>query len=188
MKIKKKTVLNILVMALILSFFVTPLGHYSKRFLIGLFAFSPTVIQKQDRKQLADYEWRLKDENWDYFQFEKSKGKVVFINFWASWRLPCEAELASIQKLYDKYNKQVDFYLITNEERPPVEAFMEKRGFDFPVTYLIIGDKAPIVPPEKVPFTYIIDKEGYIAIAKEDIADWDSAVVTDLLDTLIADE
>ncbi|MBT8323591.1 MAG: TlpA family protein disulfide reductase, partial [Eudoraea sp.] len=94
MKFNRKTVLNLLLFALVLAFFVTPLGHYGKVFLNRLFAFGPEVIAVEDRTQLKDYNWMLKDKDWNFFSFEEARGKVVFINFWASWRLPCEAELA----------------------------------------------------------------------------------------------
>jgi thiol-disulfide isomerase/thioredoxin len=184
MKITKKTVLNILLFAFIISFFVTPLGDYSKVLLNKIFSFSPTVTDETDRNQITDYDWNLKDANWDIFNFEKSEGKVVFINFWASWVLPCEAELQSIQKLYDKYHEKVDFYIITNEEREPVEIFMKQQGLTFPVTYLFIGEKMPLKAVE-APSSYLIDKEGNIVIYKEGIADWDNSKIYDLLDRLL---
>ncbi|PWL37345.1 hypothetical protein DKG77_16375 [Flagellimonas aquimarina] len=186
MRINKKTILNIAVMLFILSFFVTPMGHYGKILLNRLFSFSPSVIEEANRERITDYDWKLKDADWDFFNFEKSKGNVVFINLWASWRLPCEAELASIQKMYNKYQGKMDFYIITNENRPPVEEFVEKHGFTFPVTYLIIGEKTPINPDE-VPSSYLIDKSGNIVIYKQEIADWNSSKVYDLLDKLIAE-
>ncbi len=186
MKVNKKTILNIAVMLFILSFFVTPMGHYGKILLNKLFSFSPPVIEEANREKITDYDWKLKDAEWNFFNFEKSKGKVVFINLWASWRLPCEAELASVQKMYDKYQGKMDFYIITNENRPPVEAFMKKHGFTFPVTYLIIGEKTPINPDE-VPSSYLIDKSGNIVIYKQKIADWGTSKVYGLLDTLIAE-
>jgi len=186
MKISKKTVLNILLMLFVLSFFVTPLGHYGKIFLNRLFAFSPQVIEESQQEKITDYDWQLKDENWDFFNFEKSKGNVVFINLWASWRLPSEAELASIQELYDKYKGKVDFYIISNEERSPVEIFMEEHDFTFPVTYLIIGEKMPI-DASKVPASFLIDKSGNIVINKEGISDWSNRKLYKLLDELIAE-
>lgn len=186
MKISKKTVLNIVLILFVLSFFVTPLGYYGKIVLNRLFSFSPSIIEVTERTSIKDYDWKLKDANWDFFNFEKSKGNVVFINLWASWRLPCEAELASIQELYDKYKGKMDFYIITNENRPPVEAFMEKHEFNFPVTYLIIGEKMPI-DPDEVPSSYLIDKEGNVVIYKKGIADWSTKKVYALLDELIAD-
>ncbi|WP_343488402.1 TlpA disulfide reductase family protein [Allomuricauda sp. d1] len=184
MKLTKKTVLNVLLILFVVSFFVTPLGHYGKVLLNRLFSFSPSIIEETAREQIADYDWKLKDDEWNFFSFEKSRGKVVLINFWASWKLPSEAELASIQKLYDRYKGQMDFYIITNEERPPVEEFMQKHEFTFPVTYLIIGEKAPfdILEP---PASYLLDKKGNIVIKKEGISDWDTAEVQKLLDELI---
>jgi len=185
MKNKKKTILNVVVILFVLSFFVTPLGHYGKLLLNQIFSFAPSITPEADRNKVTDYSWRLKDAEWNFFNFEKSKGKVVFINFWASWRLPSEAELKSVQALYEDYGDKVDFYIITNENKPPVETFMEKNDFNFPVTYLIIGDKSSVKVPEKTPYSYIIDKEGAIVIEKEGIADWNTSKVRGLLDDLL---
>lgn len=184
MKIKRKTLFNVLLFALVLSFFLTPLGYHSKVFLNQLFAFSPKPIPEQERVQIPDYQWTLKDPDWEFFSFERSRGKVVFINFWASWRLPCTAELQSVQNFYDAYKDKVDFYIITDEEREPVLEFMAEKKFHFPVTYLIIGEKAPfeVLTP---PASYLIDKEGRIVIAKEGIADWDNRKIYGIVDDLL---
>ena len=184
MKIKKKTVLNILLIAFVLSFFVTPLGHIGKVFLNRLFAATPEIIGESSGQQLKAYYWKLKDSNWDYFNLDTSQGKVVFINFWASWRLPCEAELKGIQEIHDEYKDKVDFYIITNEERPPVEEFMRLKKFTFPVTYLIIGEPAPFEILEP-PGTYIIDKKGFIVVKEEGIASWNTSKIRKLLDDLV---
>ncbi|SNZ02056.1 AhpC/TSA family protein [Flagellimonas pacifica] len=186
MKIGKKTIVNIALILFVLSFFLTPMGHYGKVILNRLFSFSPPIIEEAQRERITDYDWKLKDADWKFFNFEKSKGNVVFINLWASWKLPSEAELVSIQEMYNRYNGKMDFYIITNENRPPVEEFMAKHGFTFPVTYLIIGEKTPINPDE-VPSSYLIDKKGNIAIYKRKIADWSTTKVYNLLDKLIAE-
>src|SRR5690606_21936107 len=136
--------------------------------------------------KLVDYDWKLKDANWDFFNFQRSKGKVILINLWASWKLPSEAELASIQELYDRYRGKMECYIITNETREPVEAFMEKHGFTFPVTYLIIGEKTPF-PLGTVPSSYLLDKEGNILVDQQGISDWSTEKVYGLLDRLIAE-
>ena len=69
MKVSKKTVLNILLIALVVSFFVTPLGYHGKVFLNHLFSFSPDIIAKSEAKQISDYNWQLKDPQWNFFQF-----------------------------------------------------------------------------------------------------------------------
>lgn len=183
---KRKTLLNLLLIAFVLSFFVTPLGHHSKLWLMQAFAFSPKAIAQEDRASLPTYSWTLKDPEWNFFSFERSKGKVVVINFWASWRLPCLPELRSMQALYEDYSDQVDFYIITDEERPPVEAFMAEHEFTFPVTYLIIGEPAPVETSDP-PRSYIVDRAGRIAAAETGISDWDTRKVRTLLDALLAE-
>lgn len=186
MKISKKTLLNSAFILFVLSFFVTPLGHYGKIMLNRMISFSPQVVERAERRQIEDYHWKLKDANWDFFDFERSKGRVILINLWASWKLPSEAELASIQELYERYRGKMDFYLITNEAREPVEAFMEKHGFTFPVTYLVIGEPTPF-PLGTVPSSYLLDKGGNIVVAEQGISDWSTEKVYGLLDELIAE-
>lgn len=184
MKIRKKSVVNLLFILLIGMFFIPPVAHEAKVLLNRILAFSPDVVNTEERKEVEDFDWKLKDENWDFFNFNESKGKVIFVHFWASWRVPSIAEAKSIQKLYDEYKGKVDFYLVTNEEREPVIKFMEKTGHTFPVTYLIIGEKMPF-DPEKVPSTYIIDRDGYIAVEKFGVANWYSTDVRELLSDLM---
>lgn len=181
---KRSTILTLLVISLVLALFVTPLGYHGKVWLNQLFSVAPDVIPIPKRDKLENYDWKLKDDQWDFFSFEKSRGNVVFINFWASWRLPCAAELKGIQKLYDVYGDKVDFYIITDEERPPVEEFMEVKGFTFPVTYLIIGERSPIQVLEP-PASYVIDRDGYVVVKEDDITDWDTKSVHRLLDELL---
>lgn len=186
MAIRKKTILNVLLILLVLAFFVTPLGDQGKLLLNRIFSFSPEIIPAEERMAIADYDWKLKDANWDFINFERSDDRVVFVNFWASWRLPSTAELRSIQALYDKYREQVDFYIITNEEREPVEEFMQEHNFNFPVTYLVIGEAMPVAAVTP-PHSYIIGKDGSIVVDQEGIADWDNDKVYALLDRLISE-
>ena len=172
-------------MAFVLSFFLTPLGHFSKVTLMRLFAFSPEVIAEKERTAIPTYDWKLKDASWDFFNFDRSAGKVVLINFWASWRLPSLPELQSLQKLYTDYGSRVDFYIITDENREPVEAFMAENEFTFPVTYLIIGEPAPVEVNDP-PRSYLIDKQGNVVIRQIGIANWNSKKVRDLLDELLS--
>jgi len=184
MKVSKKTVLNVLLFAFILSFFVTPLGDYSKELLNVWFATTPKVISAENRAKISDYIWKLKDADWDFFSFEEASGEVVFINFWASWHLPSRAQLTGIQKLYDRYKGKVRFYIITDQERELPEELMARKGYTFPLTYLVLSEQSPI-EILKPPGSYILDKHGFIAVHQTAISDWDNATVYELLDQLI---
>ena len=181
---KKQTVYTLLVIAFVLSFFVTPLGDYSKLQLNRLFASAPMIIDVEKGGKIKDYSWKLKDANWDYFNFEKSKGKVVFINFWSSWHLPSRAQFKDIETLYKRYNGKVEFYLITDEEKEPVQEFIAKNKYELPITYQIIGEPSPI-KLLKPSGCYVLDRDGVIRIHQTDISDWNNDTVFDLLDSLI---
>ncbi|MEO9891749.1 TlpA disulfide reductase family protein [Aurantibacter sp.] len=183
--IKKKTVLNVLLIGLILSFFVTPLGDFSKELLNKWFATSPTIISVENRGKISSYNWKLKDANWNIFDFNKSAGKVVFINFWTTWHLPSRAQLDDIQMLYNRYKSQVDFYIITDEEQSVPAEFIAKEGYTFPITHQIIGEPSPI-KLLKPSGSYLLDREGNIVIHQTAIADWDNSKVFDLINSLLA--
>lgn len=181
---KKQTVYTLLIIALVLSFFVTPLGDYSKILLNRWLATAPTIISPENRGRIASYDWTLKDEKWNFFNFEEAKGEVVFISFWTSWDIPSQAQLSDIQELYDTYKNNVKFYIITNEERAPVELFMENKGYTFPVTYRIVGEDSPI-GILKPPGSYILDREGNIVVHQNAVSDWNNSKIDNLLERLI---
>lgn len=183
---KRQTVFTLLIIAFVLSFFVTPLGDYSKIMLNRFFATAPTVIKPEKRARITDYNWKLKDTNWKIFNFKEARGKVVFITFWTSWHMPSQAQLKDIQYLYDQYGDNVKFYIITNEERAPVELFMEEEGYTFPVTYQISGEPSPLTML-KTPGSYVLDKNGFVVVHQNAIADWDNNKVDELLKELISE-
>ncbi|MEM1259815.1 MAG: TlpA family protein disulfide reductase, partial [Bacteroidota bacterium] len=84
-----------------------------------------------------------------------------------------------------KYKGKMHFYIITDEERPPVETFMVKHRFTFPVTYLIIGEQAPIAVPEP-PHSFLIDRKGFIVMENDGIADWSAKKVHRTIDQLLS--
>lgn len=184
---KRQTVFTLLIIAFVLSFFVTPLGDFSKIQLNRVFATSPTIIKVEKRGRVTNYDWKLKDSDWKIFNFEEAKGKVVFISFWTSWHMPSQAQLKDIQYLYETYGNKMKFYVITNEDRAPVELFMEEEGYTFPVTYRFVGEPSPITIL-KTPGSYVIDKNGYIVVHQNAIADWDNEKVDNLLTSLISEK
>ena len=88
-----------------------------------------------------------------------------------------------IQRLYDEYKGKVDFYIITNEEREPVEEFLGKNKYTFPITYRIVGEPAPvdILEPSG---TYIIDSKGSILVKSLDSKDWYNDKIKEILDAI----
>lgn len=104
------------------------------------------------------------------------RGKVVFVNFWASWCPPCRAELPSVQALYDKFKNNPDIFFLTISEDDDLSVagqFLEKQHFSIPLYKTISG-----VPNQlytgTLPTTIILDKQGNIRYQHEGFANYSS--------------
>ena len=114
------------------------------------------------------------------------KGKVVFINFWATWCPPCIAEMPSVNSLFNKMknNDNVVFLMVDVDNKlEGSEAFMKKNKFDLPV-YAPDGPLPKELFKGSLPTTVIINNEGEIVFLHEGMADYDSGETEKLLNDL----
>ncbi|MFU1856329.1 cytochrome C biogenesis protein [Sphingobacterium sp. CZ-UAM] len=115
------------------------------------------------------------------------KGKVVFINFWATWCGPCRAEMPSINVLYDKFkdNPHVVFLIVEIEgDKEKAAAFVKNEKLTLPISYPN-SDIPKEWLSESIPSTVILDKEGKLATRHEGMADYSSPEVTTFIQDLI---
>lgn len=115
------------------------------------------------------------------------KGKVVFLNFWATWCPPCKAEMPSIQNLVKKFkgNDKVVFMLVEIEhEKEKAHTFLKENKLNLPIYY-----PESEIPSEwlgqSIPTTIILDKDGRIAARHEGMADYDRKEVFEFITDLI---
>jgi thiol-disulfide isomerase/thioredoxin len=104
------------------------------------------------------------------------KGKVVFINFWASWCPPCRAEMPSIVALYQKLQHDSRFvFLFINEDDDKAKAtqYLEKNNYIIPL-YNRTGKVAPEIFAGTLPTTIVINKEGKIVLKHEGLAGYNT--------------
>jgi thiol-disulfide isomerase/thioredoxin len=91
------------------------------------------------------------------------KGKVVALNFWATWCGPCVAEMPHLQKVIDKYKNDPDVVFLAisiDDNRAAVRPFLEKNGYKMTVAY--DNDAARNLEVTGAPTTIIIDRNGLI--------------------------
>jgi thiol-disulfide isomerase/thioredoxin len=94
-------------------------------------------------------------------------GKVVLLNFWATWCPPCRAEMPSIERLW-KAMKGKDFTIAAvdeGESAATVNAFFAKNGYSYPVALDVNGGAGDAFAVQGIPTTYLLDKNG-LAIAR----------------------
>ncbi|MEK7841468.1 MAG: TlpA disulfide reductase family protein, partial [Deltaproteobacteria bacterium] len=96
------------------------------------------------------------------------KGKVVFVNFWATWCKPCEEEMPSMQVMYMALKKQYpnfEILAVSIDKGDPdiVESFAKKYEVTFPILHDRNGKIKEIYKTTGVPETFIIDQNGIIA-------------------------
>ncbi len=133
---------------------------------------TPNEIDDSKRLTLADYNWKLIDTEQQQLDFKDVKGKVIVLNFWATWCPPCIAEMPSLQKLYDHFKTEnVVFLFVSNEEVEKLASFKSKNSYTFK-TYRPISDYSHLFDVRSIPRTFIIDKKGRIVVDEKGAADW----------------
>ncbi|NNE31348.1 MAG: TlpA family protein disulfide reductase [Winogradskyella sp.] len=141
-------------------------------------------VSKNERIKLENFDWVLLKENGVPYNFNEAKGKVILINFWATWCPPCIAEMSSLQKLYDKFGNKIEFLFVTNEPSEIVQNFKAKKMYDFPV-YIRQSDIPKEFITRSIPRTIIINKSGEIVIDKSGAVNWNSDKVISQLNQLL---
>jgi peroxiredoxin len=169
-----------LLMAALLLFTLPAYGEEKDLFSkIGIHAI-------RDKKKAPDF--HLEGLNGQKVQLNALKGKIIILNFWATWCGPCKEEMPSMEALYQHY-KERDFVLLTISVDyggpEPVKKFIEKHHYRFPVLLDPKGKTLDLFEINKIPATLIIDKKGKMIGRVIGPRNWNSPEVFSLVDQMI---
>ena len=137
-------------------------------------------------------DFTLTDLHGESVSLSQYRGKVVMLNFWATWCPPCRAEMPSIEELYRQMQQKGNFVLLAvNVEDNPeqaIKAFTSKTPLSFPILLdrdQRVSDRYQV---SGIPQTYIIDRNGHIAQKVTGGMDWNSPEVANYLTSLLKGE
>jgi thiol-disulfide isomerase/thioredoxin len=117
------------------------------------------------------------------------KGKVVVVNFWATWCEPCREEMPSLQRLRDKVSgRPVEVLTVNYGEFPQrIEPFMQREKIDLPVLLDTQKDVARAWNAGGLPMTFIVDRKGDVRYWVFGERDWSEGEPLQLVESLVAE-
>lgn len=181
----------VLPIAVIIILYVTgwykPLAVGMQQALLSTGLIKPSIeLSEEHALQKADYNWRLNSLDGTEVSFADFRGKVIFLNNFATWCPPCVAEMPGIQGLYDelKNDPNIVFLIVSRDDSTEkVRNFMEKKGYSLPV-FTPASRTPSMLHTNVLPTTYIIAPNGSIVSTHEGMADYNNEKVISSLRTL----
>lgn len=139
-----------------------------------------------------DADWTVLSINGDTLRMADLRGKVVFLNLWATWCGPCIREMPGIEALQKNLNDdRIVFLLVTDESiglvRDALETFWDGRKLDGMPLFSAQSKRPRDIKQNTLPTTYIIDKKGKVRFVERGSEEWDVPAAVTYLKAL-ADE
>ncbi len=173
MKGKKIILLAVLiVIAAVVVIGLKEAGNGDKVVAVGLYAPDFSVVNTKTGEKVSSADLR---------------GKVLFVNFWASWCEVCKEEMPSVNALSADMARNGDFRMITILYKDTPEngaSYMKAQGFSFPVFTDPGENAANSFGVTGVPETYVIDRRGVLKGKVIGGADWGSPEARQLVNSL----
>jgi peroxiredoxin len=116
------------------------------------------------------------------------KGKIVLVNFWATWCPPCIEEMPSMEKLYQRFKGEDFVLLAVNAEengKQLVEGFLKKHNFSFPILLDEDAKVQQLFNVFRFPETVIINRHGEIVTKVLGGRDWMDQEIVRVLDFMV---
>lgn len=140
-------------------------------------------MQKPDPTQ-ADFDFNLIDKEGKVVSLSKFRGKVIFLNMWATWCPPCIAEMPSIDNLHEEMGDEVAFVMLSlDQDFEKAKAFDKRKGYDLPI-FTPASNLPAMYESNAIPTTYVIDAAGNLAWMHKGMADYSDPGFKEFLKSL----
>ena len=115
-------------------------------------------------------------------------GKVIIVNFWATWCTPCVKEMPSFENLYRRFRSKGLTILAVSLDKSSsskVQEFADKYKLSFPVLLDTDGVAEKLYPSFTIPFTYVVDKQGRVVARVDGGKNWESIETFEAVEHLL---
>lgn len=139
---------------------------------IGL--FKPSISNQKNTPKIDLSAIKFKDAKSNVLSLGDLKGKIVFLNFWATWCPPCLAEMPSVNKLYQQFgnDSEVVFLLIDADgDFVKAQAYMDRKKYKMSI-YTFASSIPKEIFSGSLPTTLVFDKKGRISYTGEGAANY----------------
>jgi cytochrome c-type biogenesis protein len=123
----------------------------------------------EEDTKIPAIDFTLVDQYGNTHTISEYKGKVIFLNFWATWCPPCRMEMPDIEAIYEEYEKNSGDIIILGVAAPnlgkegseeDIKKFLKDNGYTYPVVFDQTGDILGQYSIQAFPTTFVIDKDG----------------------------
>lgn len=149
------------------------------------FKLIPKLQELKERPSAPDF--TLPDAGGRKVSLKDFRGKVVFLNFWATWCESCREEMPSMERLYREFKgKGLEIVAVnTKDKRPAALAFVKELKLTYPILMDPEGEVGLLYGAFGLPATYLIDRKGVALARMWGPADWYSPAARNLIKSLI---
>ena len=148
---------------------------------------SHTMTALSPSQMASDF--TLLDMDEESYTLSSYRGKVVMINFWATWCPPCRREMPSLERLYSKLKDQGFMVIAVNQFEDPDLVFEFTGRLSLEPTFPILFDRDSRVAEQfgvkGLPTTYLLDKEGRIRYRAIGGREFDHSEIEDMIKDLL---
>ena len=186
----RSNLLNACFLAIALALaFIPEVKAFTAQKLMQLGLFQPKIPVQRDQQAAISYlpEVLFKDVHGAITDLSALKGRVVFVNFWATWCPPCIAEMPGIHTLYQQVSHHPDLVFMmvdVDDNKKKSLKFLEKRGYTFPL-YMPASGIPNKYYDGQIPSTLVFDKKGQLVFQHKGMGDFSNSEFKVFLERLL---
>ncbi|MEO7486351.1 MAG: TlpA disulfide reductase family protein [Ferruginibacter sp.] len=142
----------------------------------------PVAVENTKPATIVLPAFKLKGTDGTILNLTDLKGKKLFINLWATWCPPCKAEIPSIEKLYEKVDKESTAFILLSldDDFETAKKFVKANKMQVPVYYPAENLPA-LFNTEGIPATFIFNEKGGLIKMNNGMEDYDTEAYVKLL-------